>query len=107
MGKIDDQGYYMLHYNTRKRPLDDVRIRRALTYAIPKKRIVKLVFEGQAVPAYSVVGAVNSVWHNPNIEIVGDDGKKARRILREAGFHWDESGRLCYPTKYTLKPFSD
>ncbi len=103
MGQIADQGYYMLHYNMRKPPFDDVNVRRALTYAIPKKRIVGLVFEGQAVPAYSTVAAVNKFWHNPNIEKVGDDMKKARKILKDAGFRWDAAGRIYYPANYKVK----
>lgn len=105
--QIDDQGYYMLHYNMRKAPFDDVNIRRALTYAIPKKSIVDLVFEGQALPAYSTVAAVNKYWHNPNIEKIGDDVEKARAILKEAGYRWDSNGRIYYPANYQVKKFSE
>ncbi len=103
MGQIDDQGYYMLHYNLRKKPFNDVTIRRALSYAIPKKKIVEYIFEGQAVPAYSTVAGVNKYWHNPNIEKVGDDMEKARAILKNAGFRWDSKGKIHYPENYHSK----
>lgn len=101
--QVDDQGCYMLHYNMRKAPFDDVNVRRALTYAIPKKQIVELVFEGMAVPAYSVVAPVNSFWHNPDIEKAGDDIEKARQILEDAGFRWDDKGWIYYPENYEVK----
>ncbi|MCL6451415.1 MAG: hypothetical protein K6T75_08995 [Acetobacteraceae bacterium] len=94
---VDDLGYYMMHYNLRVKPFDNPAVRRALTYAIPKKQIVEVVFEGQAVPAYSVVAPVNKFWFNPNTEKPGDDLEKARQILVQSGFEWDESGRLYYP----------
>ncbi len=100
---IDDQGYYMLHYNMRKKPFNDVRVRRALTYAIPKKMIVELIFSGQAVPAYSTVAAVNKFWHNPGVEKIGDDFKKAKDILKQAGFRWDDKGKLFYPQNYSVQ----
>jgi len=94
---VDDLGSYILHYNMRKEPFDDLAVRRALTYAIPKKKIVQVVFEGQAVPAYSVVAPVDAFWNNPNVEKAGDDLAKARQILEEAGFQWDEAGKIYYP----------
>lgn len=105
IGKFDDQGYYMLHYNMRNAPFDDVNVRRALTYAIPKDLIVELVFEGHAIPAYSTVAAVNKAWHNPNIEKAGNDANKARQILQEAGFEWDSAGNIYYPENYQVKQF--
>lgn len=96
---VDDLGYYMLHYNLRKKPFDDLDIRRALTYAIPKKQIVELIFSNRAVPAYSTVAAANKFWHNPDIEKVGDDITKAKEILTKAGFRWDQQGKLHYPPK--------
>jgi peptide/nickel transport system substrate-binding protein len=103
IGTIDDQGYYMLHYNMRKKPFNDVRIRRALTYAIPKKQIVELIFSGQAVPAYSTVAAVNKFWHNPDVEKIGDNFQKSKEILNDAGFRWDSKGKIYYPKNYQLK----
>jgi len=97
ISRFEDMGCYMLHYNLRHEPFDNVDVRRALTYAIPKKQIVDLVFEGQAVPVYSVVVPANEFWHNDQVEKVGDDLDKARSILEEAGFRWDEDGRLYYP----------
>ena len=101
MKRIDDFGAYILHYNMRRPPYNDVDVRRALTYAIPKKMIVDLVFEGMAVPAYSIVAPVNTYWHNPEIEKVGDKLDKAREILKQSGFRWDKKGKIYYPKNYS------
>lgn len=103
--EIDDQGYYMLHYNMRKAPFNDVDVRRALTYSIPKDQIIELVFGGRAVPAYSTVAAVNKFWHNENIEKIGNNMEKARETLKEAGFRWDKEGKIYFPKDYKVKGY--
>lgn len=105
--QVDDQGSYILHYNLRKAPFDDVNVRRALTSAIPKKMIVELIFESMAVPAYSVVAPVNAYWSNPDVEKLGDDMNKARQILEEAGFRWNKKGRIYFPADYKVKKRMD
>jgi ABC-type transport system substrate-binding protein len=38
-------------------------------------------------------------WHNSNIPMVDFNLAKARQILKDAGYSWDEKGRLCYSMK--------
>ena len=74
-----------LAMNTRRPPFDDIRVRRAVNYAIDKRLIVKLGYEGLArsadgpLPAemWSHLGGAPRYSYNPG---------RARRLLREAGF---------------------
>jgi len=94
---VDDLGYYQLHYNCRLEPFDNRDVRRALTMAIPKDKIVDLIFEGQATAGYSAVAPVNTFWHNPDVEKLGNDVKAAKDMLKKAGFRWDKDGLIYMP----------
>lgn len=80
---------YYYWFNTRKRPFDDVRVRRALSRAIDKKRIVDTVLHGLNAPAWSMVpdlfGDVTG-YRPPIGEADGFDPVAARKLLAEAGF---------------------
>ena len=98
--EIADQGSYILHYNMRKAPFNDVYVRRALTMAVPKQAIVDVVFGGRALKAYSVVAEVNETWHNSDIEKIDYNMNEAKKELENVGFRWDENGKLYFPESY-------
>ena len=73
-----------LTMNTLQKPFDDIRVRQAIAYAINKKAYAKVVFDGFARPAASVLppeipGAVS-------FDECPYDPKKARELLKEAGY---------------------
>ncbi len=105
--EIADQGSYILHYNMRKEPYNDVHVRRALTFAIPKQTIVDVIFGGRALKSYSVVAEINEAWHNPNIEKIDYNMEQAKKELEDAGFRWDENGSIYYPEDYIPQEYLD
>jgi peptide/nickel transport system substrate-binding protein len=94
---VPNHGFFPIHYNNRKKPFDDVAFRRALAYCVPKKRIAEEFHEGFAVEAHSMIGPMNTYWHNPNVEKFDLDMEKARKALKDAGYEWDSAGKLYYP----------
>ena len=73
-----------LTINMLHKPFDDIRVRQAIAYAINKKAYTKVIFDGFARPASSVLppevpGAVK-------FEDWPYDPKKARELLKEAGY---------------------
>ena len=82
------------------KPFDDVEFRRALHHAIPKKRILDVVFEGQGIVGQNTpLSPLLKPWHNDKIPFVDFDLEKSKGILAKAGYTRDEKGRLCYPKK--------
>ena len=71
-----------------------VAFRRAVSAAIDRAGIVRLVYQGRATPVASHVSAGNKLWHNAGLEPPKRSLVAARALLREAGFTWDEAGRL-------------
>jgi len=90
-------GFYALSFNTRKPPFNDPAFRLALDHVVPKQLIRDIVLSGHASIGGSVIAPVNEFWHNPEVKPHPNDAEKARKILANAGYSWDEQGRLLYP----------
>jgi len=77
-------GTYFLRFNTTRRPLDDPRVRRALTMCVDKQRLVdKILKTGEAIGSHFVPpGTANC--RSP--EGLPYDPEGARQLLKEAGF---------------------
>jgi ABC-type oligopeptide transport system substrate-binding subunit len=75
---------YFVRLNTTVKPLDDVRVRRALNLAIDKKLLTeRLLRGGQEVATHIVPPGMPDY---PVIDGDGHDPKRARELLAEAGF---------------------
>jgi oligopeptide transport system substrate-binding protein len=85
---------YYYRFNTEREPLDDVKVRRALTLAIDRKAIVETVTQGGQQPAHSMIpGSILDSQGNVFNEESGDYGIKptaqveeAKKLLAEAGY---------------------
>lgn len=74
-----------LAMNTRRRPFDNVLVRRAVNHAINKARLIRFVYQGSAAPAVTPVPP--TIWgHNGNIVDYDYDPARARELLAQAGW---------------------
>ncbi|WP_158966816.1 ABC transporter substrate-binding protein [Chachezhania sediminis] len=71
-------------YNTKKPPLDDVRVRQAINYAIDRNFIANVLLQGQAPVAPGPI-VPGSPLANANVEGYDLDLDKANALLDEAG----------------------
>jgi peptide/nickel transport system substrate-binding protein len=67
-------------------PLADVRVRKALNYAIDADLIRRTILGGRADPIGQLLHPWNYSGHNPNKEWYGYDPEKAAALLKEAGY---------------------
>ncbi len=73
-----------LSYNVQKKPLDDVKVRQALTYAVNKDAIIKAVYQGAGVSAKNLIPP--TMWgYNDDVQDYTYDPEKAKALLKEAG----------------------
>lgn len=80
--------YAYLGYNLEREMFKDVRVRKAINYAVDKEEIVKGVLLGLGVPAMGPYKPGTWVY-NDRIKPYGFDPEKARELLAEAG--WKDS----------------
>jgi oligopeptide transport system substrate-binding protein len=77
-------GIYFYRFNVKRKPFDDVRVRRALALAIDRESLVKNVTLADEKPAYQFVPP-NLVGYNSRNTFKGDVAE-AKRLLAEAGY---------------------
>jgi peptide/nickel transport system substrate-binding protein len=72
----------------------DVRFRQAVSAAIDRAAIVRLVYHNRAVPLASHVSPGNKQWFNSAVPPPLHDVSKAKELLKSAGFSWKPDGAL-------------
>jgi peptide/nickel transport system substrate-binding protein len=83
----------------------DVRFRRAVSLAIDRQALVRLVYQGRATAIWGHVTPGNKLWINSALPKLPQSFDRARELLREAGFWWrgealiDATGR---PVQFTI-----
>jgi ABC-type transport system substrate-binding protein len=77
-------GAHTVNINTASPPLDDIRVRLALAYALDRNVELKVAFAGLGEPAKSFWGT-NSEWNCPDVGYPEYDPEKARALLAEYG----------------------
>jgi ABC-type transport system substrate-binding protein len=82
--RVDAVETAYLFLNTEMKPFDDVRVRRAVNYAIDRERLIRMG-GGFGTVAHGVVPP-SMPWSNPGLPRYDFDPEKARELLREAGY---------------------
>ncbi|MGE3354948.1 MAG: ABC transporter substrate-binding protein, partial [Planctomycetota bacterium] len=75
----------------------DVRFRRAVSLAVDRPAIARLVYGGRATPLWGHVTPGNRLWANADIPKPARAIAQARATLGEAGCRWGPDGALLDP----------
>src|SRR5204862_3160887 len=77
--------------------------RQAISTAMDREGIVRIVYRGRARPLWAHVTPGNRLWVNRNIPQRSRSLDGARQILRNDGFSWSRDGRLIDPSGNTVE----
>jgi peptide/nickel transport system substrate-binding protein len=89
---------WFLILNTRSKPLADRRVRQALNLALDKQALVEQVLQNTAAVAAGPVPAAFAWARDPDLNPYPYDPKRARELLRQAGYGDGLRLRLLAPT---------
>lgn len=83
-----------------------VPFRQAVSLAIDRDSIVRLVYRGRATPLWGHVPPANKLWVNRSLPRPTRSIERARELLRKAGFTWGADGTLLdekrQPVEFTV-----
>ena len=84
----------------------DARFRQAVSAAIDRAAIVRLVYHNRATALATHVSPGNKLWFNSAIPAPVHSTEKAKQLLRSAGFSWKANGTLVdaagQPVEFTI-----
>jgi microcin C transport system substrate-binding protein len=87
------EGVQFLAFNTRRKPWDDIRVRKAFTLLLDRERLIKTLFYAEYLPLNSFFPG--TIYENPDNPKNLYNPQEALKLLAEAGWHdRDSQGRL-------------
>ena len=93
----------LLALNNSFPPLDDVRVRRAVNYAIDIQEIINIAFDGRGEPSGSpVIPGMSYVYDESLRNPYPRDLGRARALLSEAGYANGFALEISVPSNYTM-----
>jgi len=95
--RAQSNGHMSARYNLDHPLLAQKEVRQALAHAIPRDLIIQDILNDDAVAIATPLVPVNAYWSHPDLEVQEYDLDRAREILSDAGFTWDDAGRLRMP----------
>src|SRR6266853_324968 len=75
----------------------DVRFRQAVSAAVDRDGIVRLVYSRRATPLWGHVTPGNKLWGDAQLPHPAKSPERARALLKSAGFSWKDDGSLADP----------
>jgi len=80
-------GARFLEFNVTQAPFDDIRVRKAMAYAINRQAVVQVALNGLGVPLYGVLAPpMYGYWPGVKDYSYPYDPRKALALLRQAGY---------------------
>src|ERR1700722_1033772 len=77
----------------------DLNFRRAISAAVDRDSIVRMVYGNRGAALWGNVGPGNKLWINHSLPHPTRSVEASRQLLKSAGYSWNSAGQLLDPTK--------
>jgi peptide/nickel transport system substrate-binding protein len=84
--ELDPRMIGVLSFNMKRQPLDDARVRRAISYSVDRRALIEGVIYGYAMPLATPVLPMHAWAQHPDLAPYPRDLERARQLLTEAGY---------------------
>jgi peptide/nickel transport system substrate-binding protein len=91
---LNDLGGKLPQIARKQKWFQQVAFRQAISAAVDRDGIVRLVYQGRAVPLWGQLTPGNKLWSNDRLPRPPRSLDRARQLLRGAGFSWKRDGTL-------------
>ena len=81
----------------------DVKFRQAISLAIDRDSMIRLIYRGRGTPLWTPVTPASSFWIDNAIPHPSRSIDQARKLLQQAGFSWSRNGELTDDTGSPVK----
>src|SRR3984893_4420491 len=81
----------------------DLKFRQAISAAVDRESIVRLVYGTRGAALWGNVGPGNKLWINPTIPHPLRSVETARQLLKAAGYSWNAAGQLLDATRQPVE----
>lgn len=88
-------------------PFQDLALRTAVGHMLDSGQIVGGILAGRGTAGAGIIAPANTRWHNEEVEFPAYNPQQAVEVLTEAGYGWDESGRLHFPSDHEPQVFAE
>jgi len=93
----------LLSFNTKVKPLNDPRVRKAISYAIDRTSIINTAFLGRGTPIYGFVLSKGWLGYDPSLNNYFEYNiDKAKQLLAEAGYPNGFNVKLLASSSYSM-----
>ncbi len=80
----------------------ELKFRQAVSLAMDRKGMARLVYNGRATPIWGNVSPGNKLWLNTSLPHPDRSLEQAKALLQAAGFSWDAGGALLDAQKHRV-----
>jgi peptide/nickel transport system substrate-binding protein len=93
----------LLALNNDVKPLDDIRVRQALNYAVDRRAVIDAAFSGRGEPSGSpLIPGLSKYYNTALVDPYPHNLDRARALLREAGYGGGFPLEITVPSNYTM-----
>lgn len=86
--------------NNKVKPLDNLKVRQAICYAIDKDEIINAVVDGDGTKVESFLSPSMATYYNDKLKAYSTDTAKAKELLKEAGYEKGFDLTIKVPSNY-------
>ena len=81
----------------------DLKFRQAISAAVDRESIVRLVYGARGAALWGNVGPGNRLWVNQTIPHPRQSAETARQLLKAAGYSWNAAGQLLDSARHPVE----
>jgi peptide/nickel transport system substrate-binding protein len=84
-GALASNKAFVMKFNMTKPPMDNLKLRQAINYAVDKQAIIDSIYAGTTTPSQCQILNSSQIGFNPALKAYAFDPDKARELLKESG----------------------